>query len=108
MMRTLTLAWIVISAGALAATPAATRPKITGIDHVAFYTTDAPANEHLYNAALGLSLADPLETNQTQRFLVGAQWVGYSPAPDPKATDRMDHIAFRTDDCAALLGYLAA
>jgi len=75
---------------------------------VAFYTTDAPANEHLYNAALGLSLADPLETNQTQRFLVGAQWVGYSPAPDPKATDRMDHIAFRTDDCAALLGYLAA
>src|SRR5438046_9234026 len=34
--------------------------------------------------------------------------VGYSPAPDPKATDRMDHVAFRTEDCAALRNYVGA
>jgi catechol 2,3-dioxygenase-like lactoylglutathione lyase family enzyme len=32
--------------------------------------------------------------------------VGYSPAPDPKATDRMDHVAFTTDNIAALRRYL--
>jgi catechol 2,3-dioxygenase-like lactoylglutathione lyase family enzyme len=37
---------------------------------------------------------------------VGAQWVGYSPAPDPKATDRMDHVALLTDNIAALRKYL--
>jgi len=84
------------------------RPKITGIDHVDFYTTDAAANEKLYMSVLGLSRTDPIEPGQTQRFMVGTQWVGYSPAPDPKKTDRMDHVAFRTDDCEALRGYLGA
>ena len=40
--------------------------------------------------------------------MIGTQWVGYSPAPAPKATDRMDHIAFRTDNCEALRRYLTA
>ena len=84
------------------------RPKITGIDHVDFYTTGAEANNHLDSGVLGLAVADPIEPGQTQRFMVGTQWVGYSPAPDPHTTDRMDHIAFATDDCAALRNYLAA
>src|SRR5438128_2416356 len=84
------------------------RPRITGIDHVDFYTTAVDVNAHLYVSVLGLGLASPLEPGQTQRFLVGSQWVGYSPAPDPKATNRLDHIAFTTDDCAALRSYLAA
>jgi catechol 2,3-dioxygenase-like lactoylglutathione lyase family enzyme len=84
------------------------RPKITGIDHVAFYTTSAEANEHLYTIALGLQSVPPLEPGQTQRFMVGSQWVGYSPTPDAQATNRMDHLAFRTDDCEALRLYLAA
>jgi catechol 2,3-dioxygenase-like lactoylglutathione lyase family enzyme len=84
------------------------RPKILGIDHVDFYTTDADANDHLYSHVLGLATADPVEPGQTQRFMVGAQWVGYSPDPDPKSINRMDHVAFRTDNCAALLAYLGA
>ena len=84
------------------------RPKITGIDHVDFYTTDAAANERLYEVILGLSTADPVEPAQTQRFIIGKQWVGYSPAPDPKTINRMDHVAFRTDDCEALRVYLGA
>src|SRR5256885_10744858 len=91
---------LILAASAFAQQPAPTRPKITGIDHVAFYTTSPEANPHLYVDVLGLASsngsADPLEPRQIERFIVGTQWVGYSPAPDPKVTDRMDHTAFRT------------
>ncbi|HEX7893450.1 MAG TPA: VOC family protein, partial [Terriglobales bacterium] len=84
------------------------RPKITGIDHVVFYTTSPDANRHLYAVVLGLSAASPVEPGQTERFMAGSQWVGYSPAPDPKVTNRMDHVAFRTTDCEGMRKYLAA
>ena len=84
------------------------RPKITGIDHVDFYTTAPGGNEHLYATVLGLAKADPVEPRQTQRFLVGSQWVGYSPAPDPGSSNRMDYAAFRTDDAEGLRVYLKA
>lgn len=84
------------------------RPKITGIDHVDFFTTNPDGNRHLYVTLLGLEAVTPVEDKQTQRFRIGSQWVGYSPAPDSSATDRMDHVAFRTDDCAALRSYLAS
>lgn len=98
---------LLISAVAVSQQPLK-RPKITGIDHVDFYTTNAAANKHLYMSTLALTSTDPVEPGQTQRYIVGTQWVGYSPAPDPKGADRMDHVAFRTDDCAALRGYLVA
>jgi catechol 2,3-dioxygenase-like lactoylglutathione lyase family enzyme len=84
------------------------RPKITGIDHVDFYTTSPEVNEHFYTSVLGLQGVTPIEPGQTQRFTVGSQWVGYSPAPDPRAGNRMDHIAFNTDNAAALRAYLIA
>ncbi len=106
-------ALIVISVGSVAQQSAPVRPKITGIDHVAFYTTSPEANRKLYVDVLGLVTSAPIEGRQTQRFLVGLeaarmQWVGYSPAPNAKATDRMDHVAFRTDNCVALRSFLAA
>ena len=84
------------------------RPKITGIDHVDFYTTSPQGNEHLYATVLGLGALPPAEPGQTQRFMIGTQWVGYSAAPDAKSTNRLDHLAFRTEDCEALRAYLAA
>jgi catechol 2,3-dioxygenase-like lactoylglutathione lyase family enzyme len=39
--------------------------------------------------------------------MIGAQSVGYSAAPDPRATDRMDHVAFATDNIVALRRYLS-
>lgn len=90
---------------AAAQSPAA-RPHITGIDHVCFYTTSPDGVKHLYADILGLVAADPIEPGQTVRYMSGKQWVGYSPAPDPKATDRMDHVAFTTDNIAGLRRYL--
>jgi catechol 2,3-dioxygenase-like lactoylglutathione lyase family enzyme len=84
------------------------RPRILGIDHVSFYTTAPDGVRKLYADVLGLAAATPVESGELVRYLVGTQWIGYSPAPDPKATDRMDHVAFTTDNIAALRKYLIA
>jgi catechol 2,3-dioxygenase-like lactoylglutathione lyase family enzyme len=88
--------------------PAADRAHITGIDHVAFYTTQPDGVKNLYTVTLGLAAAAPVESGELARYLVGEQWVGYGPAPDPNATDRMDHVAFTTDNISALHSYLTA
>jgi catechol 2,3-dioxygenase-like lactoylglutathione lyase family enzyme len=82
------------------------RPHITAIDHVSFYTTAPDGVKHLYVDILGLPSATPIESGETVRYMSGKQWVGYSAAPDPKATDRMDHVAFTTDNIGALRRYL--
>lgn len=99
----LAVATIQICAQAQTSTP---RPKILGVDHVAFYTTQPDGVKKLYGDVLGLASAAPVEAGGTLRYLVGQQWVGYSPAPDPNATDRMDHVAFSTDNIVALRRYL--
>jgi catechol 2,3-dioxygenase-like lactoylglutathione lyase family enzyme len=106
-MKNLVLVLFLLVAPLVAAgeSPAA-RPRITAIDHVAFYTTSPDGVKHLYTDILGLSSAAPVEKGETVRYMSGKQWVGYSPAPDPKATDRMDHVAFTTDNIGALRRYL--
>jgi catechol 2,3-dioxygenase-like lactoylglutathione lyase family enzyme len=107
MRSALILALFGIATVALAGPNPPDRPKITGIDHVAFYTTAPEGVARLYKDLLGLVPANPIEPGETIQYTVGKQWVGYSPAPDPQALDRMDHAAFATDDIAALQRYLA-
>lgn len=82
------------------------RPRITGVDHVSFYTTNVEGVKKLYGETLGLASATPIEPGELTRYMSGKQWVGFSAAPDPKATDRMDHVAFTTDNIAGLRRYL--
>jgi catechol 2,3-dioxygenase-like lactoylglutathione lyase family enzyme len=85
------------------------RPRILGIDHVSFYTTAPDGVKKLYGEELGLASAEPIEPGGTLRYMVGrTQWVGFSPAPDPKASDRMDHVALFTENVTALGKYLVA
>ncbi len=98
----------IVGVGSCLAQSAPARPKISGIDHVVFYTTDPEGNKRLYGKVLGLAAAEAVESGQTQRFMVGEQWVGYRPAPDASSTNRMDHVAFTTDNCAAMRSYLAS
>jgi len=103
------LIWVcLLSCGAFAQDHAAKRPRILGIDHVSYYSTDLDGVKKLYAGTLGLAAADPIETGGSVRYLIGKQWVGYSPAPDPKAVNRLDHVAFATDNIAELRRYLAA
>jgi catechol 2,3-dioxygenase-like lactoylglutathione lyase family enzyme len=101
------LVTLLLWAGCVSSQTAPSRPRITGIDHVAFYTTAPDGVNKLYGGLLGLASTSPLETGESTRYMVGMQWIGYSPAPDPKATDRMDHVAFTTDNIVALRRYLA-
>jgi catechol 2,3-dioxygenase-like lactoylglutathione lyase family enzyme len=82
------------------------RPKILGIDHVVFYTTQPEGAKALYGKTLGFASAAPIEAGGLARYLVGKQWIGLSAAPDPNATCRMDHVAFATADTNALRAYL--
>jgi catechol 2,3-dioxygenase-like lactoylglutathione lyase family enzyme len=93
---------------ACAQTGTVARPRITGIDHVSFYTTQPDGVKELYGVKLGLASVAPVERDELVRYLVGKQWVGYKSAPDPNAADRMDHVAFATDNIAALRKYLIA
>ncbi len=93
-----------VCAQAQTATP---RPRIFGIDHVSFYTTAPDGVKKLYGDLLGLTSVPPVEPGGTLRYTVGKQWVGFSPAPDPKSTDRLDHVALLTDNIVALRKYLA-
>jgi catechol 2,3-dioxygenase-like lactoylglutathione lyase family enzyme len=99
------LALTVLQTYAHSQTPAQ-RPHILGIDHVSFYTTAPDGVKQLYGDVLGLTAATPVEPGGVLRYIVGRQWVGFSPAPDPKASDRLDHVAFATDNLAALRQYL--
>lgn len=110
MKRTLAAMCVLSAIGAFAQQAAPLRPKITGIDHVVFYTTSPEANRKLYMNVLGLASTEPVESGQTERFLInmGAQWVGYGPAPDAASANRVNHIAFQTSDCEAMRKYLSA
>src|ERR1035437_4505321 len=101
------LAFTVLQIGAHGQT-APQRPHILGIDHVSFYTTAPDGVKNLYGDILALASAAPLEPGGSVRYMVGRQWVDYSPAPDPKAADRMAHVAFTTDNVVALRRYLGA
>jgi catechol 2,3-dioxygenase-like lactoylglutathione lyase family enzyme len=100
------LALVLSATCARAQSSAVGRPKILGIDHVSFYTTSPDEVKALYSGTLGLASSDPIEPGGLTRYMVGKQWVGYSAAPDPKSTDRMDHVAFKTDNVNALREFL--
>ena len=102
------LAFGLLTVCAHSQTSTVAKPRILGIDHVSFYTTQPEGVKKLYNGTLGLASAAPVESGELVRYMVGKQWVGFSAAPDPKATDRMDHVAFTTDNIAALRRYLIA
>ncbi|MBV9182457.1 MAG: VOC family protein [Acidobacteria bacterium] len=106
-MKPLVSCFLVVLATCALSKSAERRPKITGIDHVEFLTTAPQETDHLFVTVLGLSAADPLESEQTQRYTVGTQWIGFRPAPDAKVNNRMDHVAFSTEDCQALRSYLS-
>ncbi len=103
---TILLLWTALCLSAFTQAHPSGRPRITGIDHVCFYTTAPEGVNKLYGDVLGLASAAPLEPGEAIRYMAGKQWVGYSPASDPKATDRMDHVAFTTDNIVALRRYL--
>jgi catechol 2,3-dioxygenase-like lactoylglutathione lyase family enzyme len=85
------------------------RPKITGISHMAVYTSDPGAVEHFYREELGATKeSDPEDPGGTVYRVSEQQFVEVLPLPAEHSITRLDHVAFETADANALHGYLVA
>ncbi len=104
------LALLVLASAAIAAAQSAppARPKITGISHLAVYTSDAKATERYYVDTVGaVKMADPENARGVKYALSYSQWVEVLPLPANAGVNRMDHVAFTTDDAEGMRAYLA-
>jgi len=85
------------------------RPKITGISHLAVYTSDAAATDHYYRAILGaVKEADPENSAGVKYAFSATQYIEVLPLPPNAGVNRMDHAAFNTTDAEGMRAFLAA
>ncbi len=108
-LRVLATACAVAFTITAAAQTAPPRPKITGISHLAVYTSDPAATDHYYREIIGAAkLPDP-ENPRGVRYAINAtQFIEVLPLPPGEGINRLDHIAFNTSDAEGMCKYLAA
>jgi catechol 2,3-dioxygenase-like lactoylglutathione lyase family enzyme len=83
------------------------RPKITGISHIAVYTSDAAATEHFYRDILGaVKMPDPENPKGTRYMFNATQFVEVLPLPADAGINRLDHTAWKTEDAETLRRWL--
>src|SRR5208283_2071309 len=108
-LAALSLAVITLTAAAQMPDRPLTRPKITGISHLAVYTSDPAATDHYYREIIGAAkLPDP-ENPQGVRYAINAtQFIEVLPLPPGQGINRLDHTAYNTDDAETLHRYLGS
>jgi catechol 2,3-dioxygenase-like lactoylglutathione lyase family enzyme len=85
------------------------RPKITGISHLAVYTSDPAAAERYYTAVVGASqLPDPENPRGVRYAISPTQFVEALPLPAGAGINRLDHSAWNTESAEGMRRYLAA
>ena len=85
------------------------RPRITGISHIAVYTSNPAATEHFYVDALGaVKQADPENPKGVRYALSASQYIEVLPLPEGAGINRLDHTAWNTDDAETLRRYLGS
>ena len=91
------------------AAAAQSRPPITGISHIAVYTSHPEVAEKYYAHDIGLLKGpDPENPNGVRYYINSTQFVEVLPLPAGNAPTRLDHLAYITADAEALRMYLAA
>ena len=104
----LALTLVAISAGAQAQS-APVRPRITGISHLAVYTSNPAATQHYYQDVIGAAKAADPEDPRGVRYLFSAsQFVEVLPLPAGAGINRLDHTAYNTESAEGMREYLAA
>lgn len=95
--------------GARAADAQTARPPITGVSHIAVYTSAPAETERFYAHDLGgVKGADPENPRGVRYYFARTQFVEVLPLPGgPASINRLDHVAFVTTDAEALRKYLA-
>ena len=86
------------------------RAKVTGISHLAVYTTDPAKAESFYAHDLGaMKGPDPENPAGVRYFFSSVQFVEVLPLPAGSASvNRLDHAAFNTSDADAMRKYFQA
>lgn len=93
--------------GAASPLPPQKRPAITGISHLAVYSTDAAASEHFYRVILGATKGgDPEDPAGTRYYFSPRQFVEVLPAPAEHGKSMLAHVAYTTADAAGLRRWL--
>jgi len=82
---------------------APSRPPITGISHVSFYSSNPEAAKKFYGGLLGLAIEPP----RSNDYQVGIQSVELEPLPAGHGHDLVAHVAFATPDAEGVRKYLA-
>lgn len=94
---------------AAVAETAPTRPEITGISHLAVYTSNAVATEHYYRDIIGAAKeADPENPAGVRYALSATQFVEVLPLPTGAGINRLDHTAWNVSSAEGMRKYLAA
>ena len=103
------VAGIAVLSVATVALTAQERPKITGVSHLAVYTSDAAATDHYYRQVLGAEKqTDPENPHGVKYAFSATQFVEVLPLPPNAGINRMDHAAFNTVNAEGMRKYLAA
>jgi catechol 2,3-dioxygenase-like lactoylglutathione lyase family enzyme len=85
------------------------RPKITGLSHLAVYTSNPEAADQFYRGVIGaVKLSDPENPQGVRYALSDTQFVEVLPLPAGAGINRLDHSAWNTDNAEQLRRYLAA
>jgi len=85
------------------------RPKITGLSHLAVYTSNPEGTDHFYREVIGaVKLSDPENPQGARYALSDTQFIEVLPLPAGAGINRLDHSAWNTDNADQLRRYLAA
>ncbi len=85
------------------------RPEITGVSHLAVYTSNATTTDHYYRQVLGAAKQTDPENPQGVKYAFSAtQFIEVLPLPPNAGINRMDHAAFNTVNAEGMRKYLAA
>jgi len=84
------------------------RPKITGISHLAVYTSDAAATDRYYRVIIGAAKeTDPENPRGVKYAFSATQYIEVLPLPANAGINRMDHAALITVDAEGMRKYLS-
>ena len=85
------------------------RPKITGISHIAVYTSNPEATDHFYRDTIGaVKMPDPQNPKGVRYMITSTQFIEVLPLPPDAGINRLDHVGFNTDDAEGLRRWLGS
>jgi catechol 2,3-dioxygenase-like lactoylglutathione lyase family enzyme len=101
------LSLVPLTIAAVAQTPE--RPKISGISHLAVYTSNPEATDQYYREVAGAAKMPDPENPKGVRYVINAtQFIEVLPLPEGAGINRLDHTAWITGSAEGMRKYLAA